>query len=135
MDKRITKFIQKHELLSFCVRENDGVYTASAFYVFDEQNLAFLIASNPQSLHILLAKISPKIALNIAKKSKIALLQGIQARALFEKASKEQEKIYYSKFPFAKFEKTHEIYALKITWLKFTDNALNLGKKLEFSRN
>lgn len=49
-------------------------------------------------------------------------------------ASKEQMKIYFSKFPFAKLDKSAKIYALELFWLKFTNNALGLSKKLEFCK-
>lgn len=56
----------------------------------------------------------------------------MQAKAEFKMASKEQMKIYFSKFLFAKFDKSAKIYALELFWLKFTNNALGLSKKLEF---
>lgn len=74
------------------------------------------------------------IALNIAKESKIAFLKGVQAKAEFKMASKEQMKNLFSKFPFAKLDKSAKIYALELFWLKFTNNALGLSKKLEFCK-
>lgn len=58
----------------------------------------------------------------------------MQAKAEFKIANKEQMKIYFSKFPFAKLDKSAEIYALELFWLKFTNNALGLSKKLEFCK-
>ncbi|MPV97325.1 hypothetical protein [Campylobacter hepaticus] len=109
-----------------------GVYIANAFYAFDEENLAFIIASHEHTKHIKLTSQNPNIALNIAKDNKIAFLKGIQAKAEFKIASKEQIKIYFSRFPFARLDKSAKIYALELFWLKFTDNALKLSKKLEF---
>lgn len=114
--------------------DEKGVYTASAFYAFDEKNLAFIIASHEDTKHIRLASENLSIALNIAKESKIAFLKGVQAKAEFKMASKEQMKIYFSKFPFAKLDKSAKIYALELFWLKFTNNALGLSKKLEFCK-
>lgn len=133
MDKRILKFIQKSKLLSWAMRDESGVYTASAFYVFDEENFALIIASDETSRHIQLAQINPSIAVNIAKLDKITLLKGIQAKALFEEAKAEQVRLYYQKFPFAKLHKA-KIYALNLLWIKLTDNTLMLEKKLEFYR-
>ncbi|EOH3945306.1 hypothetical protein ACL646_001406, partial [Campylobacter jejuni] len=107
---------------------------ASAFYAFDEKNLAFIIASHEDTKHIRLASENSSIALNIAKESKIAFLKGVQAKAEFKMASKEQKKIYFSKFPFAILDKSAKIYALELFWLKFTNNALGLSKKLEFCK-
>lgn len=58
----------------------------------------------------------------------------MQAKAEFKMASKEQMKIYFSKFSFAKLDKSAKIYALELFWLKFTNNALGLSKKLEFCK-
>ncbi|HAA2036064.1 TPA_asm: hypothetical protein GEA48_00565 [Campylobacter jejuni] len=134
MDKRILDFIKNEQLLSWAMIDETGVYTASAFYAFDEKNLAFIIASHEDTKHIRLASENSSIALNIAKESKVALLKGIQAKAEFKVASKEQMKIYFSKFPFAKLDKSAKIYALELFWLKFTNNALGLSKKLEFCK-
>lgn len=133
MDKRILKFIQGSKLLAWAMRDEVGVYTASAFYAFDAKNLALIIASDEESRHIRLARLEPSVAVNIAKFGKIALLKGVQAKALFQAASKEQARLYYENFPFAKMHNAG-IYALNLLWVKFTDNALLLEKKLEFHR-
>ncbi|HEG2562068.1 TPA: hypothetical protein SCU60_000915 [Campylobacter jejuni] len=134
MDERILEFIKNEQLLSWAMIDEKGVYAASAFYVFDEKKLAFVIASHEDTKHIRLASENSSIALNIAKESKIAFLKGVQAKAEFKIANKEQMKIYFSKFPFAKLDKSAKIYALELFWLKFTNNALGLSKKLEFCK-
>ena len=133
MDKKILHFFKKNTLLAMSMRDDLGVYTASAFYAFDETNLALIIASHEDTKHIKLAFLNPNIALNIAKENKIALLKGVQAKAIFMKASNEQEKIYFAKFPFAKLSNA-KIYALNLSWVKLTDNTLMLEKKLEWTR-
>ncbi|EHN6916024.1 hypothetical protein KJK76_000808 [Campylobacter jejuni] len=134
MDERILEFIKNEQLLSWAMIDEKGVYIANAFYVFDEKNLAFIIASHEDTKHIRLASENSSIALNIAKENKIAFLKGVQAKAEFKMASKEQVKIYFSKFPFAKLDKSAKIYALELFWLKFTNNASGLSKKLEFCK-
>ncbi|EAK8219870.1 hypothetical protein E7M22_06875 [Campylobacter jejuni] len=134
MDERILEFIKNEQLLSWAMIDEKGVYMASAFYAFDEKNLAFIIASHEDTKHIRLASENSSIALNIAKENKIAFLKGVQAKAEFKIANKEQMKIYFSKFPFAKLDKSAKIYALELFWLKFTNNALGLSKKLEFCK-
>ncbi|EAL5963406.1 hypothetical protein KJK83_000677 [Campylobacter jejuni] len=135
MDERILEFIKNEQLLSWAMIDEKGVYIANAFYVFDEKNLAFIIASHEDTKHIRLASENSSIALNIAKENKIAFLKGVQAKAEFKMASKEQVKIYFSKFPFAKLDKSAKIYALELFWLKFTNNSLGISKKLEFCKN
>lgn len=134
MNERILEFIKNEQVLSWAMIDEVGVYTASAFFVFDEKNLAFILASDKDTRHIQLAFKNPNVAVNIAKANKIAFLKGIQAKAFFKEANKEQIKQYFHKFPFAKFSSKATIYALELLWLKFTDNALALEKKLEFFR-
>ncbi|TKX28386.1 hypothetical protein [Campylobacter estrildidarum] len=134
MDEKILDFIKKEQLLSWAMIDDTGVYTASAFYVFDEKNLAFIIASYENTKHIKLALTHPNVAVNIAKENKIAFLKGIQAKAEFKCANEEQEKMYFSKFSFARFDRSAKIYALDLIWAKLTDNTLGLSKKLEFFR-
>lgn len=131
MHEKILQLIQEMRLLSLAVCDDEGVYIANAFYVFDEKSLSFIIASDENSKHIQLAYKNPKIALCIAKDTQIALLKGLQIKAELSKASKEQKKLYLNTFPFARFAKT-SFYALSITWAKLTDNTLLLSKKLEF---
>lgn len=133
MNEKILHFFKNHKLLSLAMCDDEGVYSASAFYAFDEENLALIIASYEETKHIKLAFKNPNIAINIAKESKIALLKGIQAKAIFKEATKKQEDIYYAKFSFAKLSNA-KIYALNLSWAKLTDNTLMLEKKLEFKR-
>ncbi|MDL0102001.1 hypothetical protein [Campylobacter felis] len=133
MNEKILHFFKNHKLLSLAMCDDEGVYSASAFYAFDEENLALIIASYEDTKHIKLAFLNPNIALNIAKENKIALLKGVQAKAIFMEASNEQEKIYFAKFPFVKLSNA-KIYALNLSWVKLTDNTLMLEKKLEWTR-
>lgn len=51
MDERILEFIKNEQLLSWAMIDEKGVYTASAFYVFDDKNLTFIIASHEDTKH------------------------------------------------------------------------------------
>lgn len=133
MDKKILKYLKSMQLLSLAMRDEEEVYIANVFYAFDETKLALIFSSYEESKHIKLALLNPKVALSIAKEDKIAFLKGIQAKALFKEASKEQSKIYYKKFPFAKLCGA-KIYALELLWIKFTDNTLAINSKLQFQR-
>ena len=133
MDERILKFILKMNILTMAMSdENNEIYIANAFYVFDEHNLSFIISSSKDSKHIKLAKLNKNIAISVYKNSKIKFLQGIQVKAIFKDALNFQKNMYYEKYPFAKFYKESEVFSLSIKWLKFTDNKLLLDKKLEF---
>ena len=110
-----------------------GVYTASAFYAFDEKDFALLIASHENTKHIHLAKKFNLISINIAKDSSIATLKGLQMTGIFKIADSRQEKIYYEKFAFARLSGA-KCFALNINDVKMTDN-LSFTKKLEWQRS
>lgn len=133
MDKKILEYIKSMQLLSLALRDGEEVYIANVFYAFDETNLALIFSSYEESKHIQLAFLNPKVALSIAKEDKIAFLKGLQAKALFKEASKEQNGIYYEKFPFARLSKAR-VYALELFWAKYTDNASMIGSKLQFQK-
>lgn len=131
MNEKIKSFLQKNTLLSWAMQDDDGLYCANAFYAFDDDELSLIVSSHTNTKHIKLVQKNPKISVNIAKFGNIASLKGIQIKALCKKASKVQENLYYTHFPFAKL-KGGTCFALQILYAKFTDNAL--GKKLEFTR-
>ncbi|MBT0741555.1 hypothetical protein [Campylobacter lari] len=133
MDERIKNFIHSQKLLNLSMLDEDGgVYCASCYYAFDNKNLALIFASEEHTKHIQLAYKASKVAVSIALDTNIInLIKGVQIKALFQKATIEQEKIYYERFPFAKFANAY-IFALNIQWAKYTDNKILLSKKLEF---
>ena len=111
-----------------------GVHSASCFYVFDKENLALIIKSEPTTRHIELAQRFSIVGINIAKSTlKLLAIKGAQIRAQFGNATKEQERLYYQKFPYAK-ALNGEIYALEILWAKYSDNKFFGKTKVEFFR-
>lgn len=134
MNKLIAKFIQSNHLLNFSVIDDDEVYCASCYYAFDKINISLIIKSNTESKHIQLAKINPNIAIGIAKDSKnLSFIKGVQIKAIFDKSNKNEQEIYYSRFPFARLG-IGDIYTLKILWAKYTDNKLLLQNKITYHR-
>ncbi len=138
MNQKIKDFIKKQHLLSLSVVETNsnefGVYSASCYYAFDEQNLNLLFKSAQETKHIRLCAINPKVGVIIAKDSKnLGKIQGLQIKAHFKQATQRQQDIYYASYPFARFGEG-EIFALEILWAKYTDNKLLLSKKLIYER-
>lgn len=150
MPQKMIEYIKSMRLLSWAMQddlsfENEnsnthkittnkafGVYTASAFYAFDETQNALIIASHENTKHIHLATKFPHIAINIAKDSSIATLKGLQMTGIFKIADSQQEQIYYQHFAFARLSGA-KCYALSIDYAKMTDN-LHFGSKLEYKR-
>ncbi|MCR6587967.1 hypothetical protein [Campylobacter insulaenigrae] len=135
MHKQIQDFILSQKVLHLGIIDDDcGVYCASCYYAFDALNITLIFASHNNTKHIQLASKHPNISVSIACDNKsICLIKGIQAKAYFTKANKKQEKIYFDRFPFAKFTEAN-LYSLEIYWAKYTDNKKLFCKKLEFQR-
>ncbi len=121
--------------LGSCALDSVWIHSASCFYAFDEANLALVFKSEPHTTHIQLATRYPNVSVTIATNTlQIAKIEGLQIRARFCPASDTQNAIYYARFPFARLG-AGELYALEILYAKYTNNALELSKKLEFHKN
>ncbi|MCR4941663.1 MAG: hypothetical protein K5978_02565 [Campylobacter sp.] len=129
LDSKIIKFLHFQELLCLCtLDENSLPYASSAYYAFDEKNLRLLLAGGAESSHIQSLKYCDKVSGAIAYNNQgLVKIQGVQFRGIMKKAEKYAE--YFKKFPFALAMKA-EIYEIKLTWIKYTDNTLGFGKKL-----
>lgn len=157
MDTRLQKFLAKEHCLSLSVREPQnntesknskeskeredctefcgGVHSASCFYAFDAHNYALIIKSAPTTRHIQLAQRFSIVGVNIATNTlKLLTIKGAQIRAEFQNATKEQQELYYQRFPYAKHI-NGEIYALVILWAKYSDNRFFGEVKVEFFKS
>lgn len=152
IDEKIIKFLKKRHILSLCLSceaglldlkdyafKNAGIdesskiitHTNSCFYAYCVDLNALIIASQPHTAHIKIALKNPKISLNIALDTKIVgRIEGLQARADFlklESLSQNEQKLckraYFIRYPYA-MALNPTLYVLKLTWLKYTNNAL-----------
>ena len=136
MDERIVKFLKKMHLASVCAIDDEGQpYAFSAFYAFDEVKFSLLLASSEKTSHIKFLKNSKLVAGTVALDTKIVgKIEGVQFRALAAPATAQQSKIYFARFPYA-LAMNPSLYALSLSWVKFTHNALGFGKKLIWQRD
>lgn len=134
LEKAIVTFLKKHHLLTLATCNENVPYCASCFYAFDDQHATFIIATETKTRHGKEALDNTHVAGTIALETKIVgKIQGVQFTGLFRKASKEEEKRYLKRFPFA-MAMQPSLWSIDIHYLKFTDNTLGFGKKLEFFR-
>lgn len=61
----------------------------------------------------------------------IGKIQGVQFTGMFREATEVEKKAYFKRFPYA-LAMQPVLWGIEITYLKFTDNTLGFGKKLEF---
>lgn len=153
MEKRIVAFIQEHHLLTLAAASGGDLWCASAFYVFDPDIPAFVIASEERTRHIQLALEScmrgwedaanknekpPIVAGTVALETEqVGMIRGIQFRAEVKKTGASlldrHRLMYLKRFPYAVL-KGGDLWLLELTELKFTDNRLGFGKKLHWEK-
>jgi uncharacterized protein len=138
LDKRIISFFEQNKNMTIATSLNNIPYCAHCFFAFDKDECYLIFKSNPDTKHIRQAIENPRVAGTVAPdKLEKAKIMGIQFGGNFIVPENEilerAEKIYYSKFPFAKLF-SGEFWLIEVTEIKMTDNTLGFGKKIEWVR-
>ena len=134
IDKRIIKFIKKHHVLTIATSVNDEPWCATCFYVYLEEENAFVFTTDLKTRHgqefLKNGRVSGAVALETIIIGKIRGIQfsGIVSEPEGDLADKAQ-KAYIRRFPVAMLMDTH-LWVVTLTHIKFTDNRLGFGKKL-----
>ncbi|MCF6173004.1 MAG: hypothetical protein L3J44_04385 [Campylobacteraceae bacterium] len=135
MDKKIIDFIQKHHVLGCSFFYKEIIHSASCFYIFLNHPPRFIIASNKDTLHIRLAQKNSKVSGVIHLETKqIGKIQGVQYNGILTKANTQEKQAYLKRYPYAIALKP-QLWHIDIENIKFTDNTLGFGKKLEFKKS
>lgn len=134
LDKRIEKFIGQHHVLTLATSINNEPWCCSCFYAYIKEENMFVILSDGHTRHVKESVENKKIAGAIALETKvIGKIRGIQfsgtMELLKEKELSKAKRTYLFKFPFALLTKT-QVWGLKLTHIKMTDNRLGFGEKI-----
>lgn len=136
LQQAIVQFIKEHHVLTLAVANDSDIWCSHAFYEFVEDELLFIITSEEKTRHISLAKASGSdiIAGAIALETeKIGLIRGLQFKARIVKGDDsllDRYRLkYLRRFPYAVL-KGGDLWLLRLTEVKYTDNRLGFGKKL-----
>lgn len=136
IDKRVVEFINEHHVVALTVSDGKEIWSWHAFYIYLEEENLFVITSESKTRHIkmLLNGGSSLVAGAIALETEtIGLLRGVQLNAVMEICSgsflNKYRLRYLKRFPYAVLV-GGDLWTLKVTELKFTDNRLGFGKKL-----
>ncbi len=137
--KRVRDFICGHHVLTLASASNTDIWCANAFYVFVEEENLLIITSQENTRHIQVALSSvlenqvPVVSGSIVLETEtIGKIQGLQFKAKLikiEDTFSNYKFMYLKRFPYA-ILKGGELWLLKFTELKFTDNRLGFGKKI-----
>lgn len=132
INPKIVNFINKHHLLTLATSCDNTPYCASCFFVFDKEAPCFIIATDEKTRHGREALLNPTVAGTIALETNmVGKIQGIQFSGIFRVATVGEKMTYFKRFPYA-LAMNPSLWSIDIGYIKFTDNTLGFGKKLEF---
>ena len=134
VDQKIIKFIKKHHVLTLATAIDGNPYCANCFYSYLEDENMLVFTSDLKTKHIQDVLENNFVAGSIVLETRIiGKIQGLQFNGFMvdvdEKLAEKVRKSYIKKFPFAMLMET-QLWALELSFMKFTDNTLGFGKKL-----
>jgi len=134
IDGRIVKFFREHHVLTVATTVAGEPWCANCFYVYIEEENVLVFTSDAETRHGKEFLINSFIAGSVVLETKIiGMIRGIQFQGticepegeLLEKA----RSAYLRRFPVAMLMKT-SLWAVRLSYIKMTDNRLGFGKKL-----
>lgn len=131
-------WLKKQHVLTYCAGAGESLWCANAFYIFDQEDVAFYLLSETTTRHGQLIGQQAMTAGTINCQPKnIALIRGIQFRGeirlLDEEAAAVPRESYNKRFPIARAMPA-PMWMIRLDELKMTDNTLGFGKKLHWIR-
>ena len=131
VDKRIVDFIKRHHVLTLATATGDGVpYCAACFYAYDKERNRLIFTSDDKTNHAQQMLQNANVAIGITLETRIVgKIQGVQICGKAERGSDEDKRAYIKRFPYTALAPLN-IWAVKPTFIKLTDNTLGFGKKL-----
>lgn len=136
IDKRIIDFIKQHHVLTLATTFKNEPWCANCFYVYLEKRNLFVFTSDMETKHIRDTLSQDIVAGSVVLETNIiGKIRGLQFQGKIFKPDiellKEMKTAYLKRFPVAMLMKT-TLWAVEPNLLKYTDNRLGFGKKLEW---
>lgn len=135
----ISRWLGKQHVVSWSVARDGELWAACAFYLYDNEKVAFYILSDESTRHAQMSGRRARIAGTVNGQPKsVALIRGLQfcgeIRLLEGDEAAAVRERYNRRFPVARMLSA-PAWELRIDEMKFTDNTLGFGKKLLWSRD
>lgn len=132
MHPKIEAFISKHHLLSLATY-GEELWCCSLFYAYDSKQVAFIVATDKETLHGANVVKDHTVAGTVALETKtVGKIQGIQFRGEMRLCDEAKE-LYFDAFPFSRVMNPM-LWIIRLDEIKMTDNTLGFGKKLIWKR-
>jgi len=141
IDKRITKFISKHHVMTIATSCNDEPWCASCFYAFVEEEDLLVFTSDPETRHGSEFRLNNKVSgVIVLETFVVGKIRGLQFSGIVEdiegvegQTAQKARKAWFRRFPPSALMNTH-LWIVRLNYVKFTDNRLGFGKKLIWNK-
>ncbi|MDD3812614.1 MAG: pyridoxamine 5'-phosphate oxidase family protein [Bacteroidales bacterium] len=140
MDKRIERFIRQHHVLSLATigaESHDGVpelWTSHVFYAYRAEDHTLVFTTDLTTRHGQEMLANPMVSGGIVLETKlVGKIRGLQLTGQVRQVAAGEShyrKAYLKRFPYAMAAKLN-LWILQPRYLKFTDNRLGFGRKIE----
>lgn len=137
--ERVVKFINQHHVATIATCVDSESWCFNCFYAFVESEGALIFTSSTDTKHIKMVEKNPIVSGSIVLETKIVgKIRGLQFVGEMQKVENTENSKYrlkyLAKFPFAVIVNS-DLWILKLTELKMTDNRLGFGTKLEWKKS
>lgn len=131
MDERFIKFIRKHHVLTLATVNGEGMpYVANCFYAYDAKRNMLVFTSDTTTRHGAEMAANCSVAISIVLETRVVgRVQGLQIVGTAERGDDEARRSYIKRFPYAAAAPL-ELWMVRPSMMKLTDNTLGFGKKL-----
>lgn len=138
IDNKIIRFIKKHHVLTLATTVNNKPWCCNCFYAYLEDENTLVFTSDDETKHIHDVKLNNFVAGSIVLETNVVgRIKGLQFQGTIIKAEgerlKKAQSAYLLRFPYALLMKTN-LWCLDISLLKYTDNSMGFGKKLNWNK-
>lgn len=135
MDKKIAKFIHRHHVMTLATTDDHAApWCSNLFYAYSESTQELIFTSSESTAHAKQFVTNNIVAASILLESRtIGKLQGLQLCGVVREGTSVDRDIFLRMFPYAIFS-LKEIWAMSITYAKYTDNTLGFGTKLIYEK-
>ncbi len=132
--EKIERFLAKHHLLSLATSADNVPQSASLFYAYDADKVAFIVASETKTEHIRNVLLNDTVSGTVALETdEVGKIEGIQFKARMYRVTHKEGALYFKTYPFAKVMNP-ELWCIELWNMKLTDNRLGFGTKLFWQR-
>lgn len=135
MNERITDFIAAQKVATICCVDEDNLpYCFSCFFAFDEERdmIYFKTSADTKHASLLAQKNAVAGTIQLDKLNPLAI-KGLQFNGhVVNDDNEHAAAVYHRKYPFALAMKG-DVWMIKLTYIKMTDNTLGFGKKITWT--